>query len=122
MKRILNTLINSTIYSSTLSTTLYISDKDYWTRDRVGHLILFWIGFMVPSGILWGQVNKFIFQNRNPFLFFANKKDLMKEVFLNHVGYQLISIPALYFYLTNLKGDIYKEKEIQGEIVQLNDE
>ncbi len=104
MQKSVAALVQGTVYSSLVGCSYKLFVDNDWDLKHLPKLVLFWAGFVVPSGVIWSRVNFQVFKmlgvkreivwNLATF----NKKALATDFVLNQILYQSIFVAAFYEY------------------------
>lgn len=119
MSKLLFAVGNVALYSGALSSTVYYRDNNSWGLEQCAYLGVFWLGFMLPSGIIWGQMNRIAVKalqlplkympgtNNLSLNYFSNKRALFTDILMNQGVYSVITIYGLYSFFNEIKPELY---------------
>lgn len=103
--KMISNFLFATLYSSGLSFFCFAAfPPDKWSIQKSLSIIGFWNIFMVPFGVLWGNLNERIlkkmgFNSVNMRRAFVNKRYLAFDVLMNHTIFQTVFVGGFFTFL-----------------------
>ncbi|KAL4460318.1 hypothetical protein ABPG74_000069 [Tetrahymena malaccensis] len=114
VKKLGRTLLQNAVYSTCLCAIVHTTDKEYWDAKKLGYIVLFWLGGMMPLKMGQYGINQMILKRMDlpnyNFFYLHNAKALFIDLSINHFFFPFVSITMLYNYFQYVVPHVYTPK------------